>query len=203
MRQQIITIPLLNVLVQWIKDRLNEKSNTNHTHGSVTTTQDGFMTSADKTKLNGIASNATNTTVVNSLTSTSTTSALSANQGRLLNSSISGKADNNHTHNEATQTEGGFLSRIDKTKLDGIAANANKTTIVDTLTSTSTTSALSANQGRALDINKLGYGGGALSGSLVAHPSGNSRQVRNITIGTAAPTSTVNHLEGDIWLVVP
>ena len=32
MRQQLITIPLLNVLVQWIKDRLNEKSNTNHTH---------------------------------------------------------------------------------------------------------------------------------------------------------------------------
>ena len=32
MRQQLITIPLLDVLVQWIKDRLNEKSNTNHTH---------------------------------------------------------------------------------------------------------------------------------------------------------------------------
>ncbi len=100
MRQQLITIPLLNVLVQWIKDRLNEKSNTNHTHGAVTTTQNGFMSTDDKTKLNGIATNATNTTVVDSLTSTSATSALSANQGRLLNSSISGKADSNHTHPE-------------------------------------------------------------------------------------------------------
>ena len=88
MRQQLITIPLLNVLVQWIKDRLNEKSNTNHTHGVVTTTQDGFMTSADKTKLNGIAANANQTTIVNTLTSTSTTAALSANQGKVLKEDI-------------------------------------------------------------------------------------------------------------------
>ena len=100
MRQQIITIPLLNVLVQWIKDRLNEKSNTNHTHGAVTTTQDGFMTSADKTKLNGIDANANKTTIEDTLTSTSTTSALSANQGNVLNSSLSGKADSNHSHPE-------------------------------------------------------------------------------------------------------
>ena len=97
MRQQLITIPLLNVLIQWIKDRLNEKSNTNHTHGVVTTTQDGFMTSADKTKLNGIDANADKTTIVDTLTSTSTTSALSANQGNVLNSSLSLKADSNHT----------------------------------------------------------------------------------------------------------
>ena len=100
MRQQLITIPLLNVLVQWIKDRLNEKSNTNHTHGVATTTQDGFMSTDDKTKLNGVAANANKTTIVNTLTSTSTTDALSANQGRLLNSSLSGKADSNHTHPE-------------------------------------------------------------------------------------------------------
>lgn len=61
MRQQIITIPLLKVLVQWIKDRLNEKSNTNHTHGVVTTTQDGFMTSADKTKLTEVTAQLTQT----------------------------------------------------------------------------------------------------------------------------------------------
>ena len=118
MRQQLITIPLLNVLVQWIKDRLNEKSNTNHTHGAVTTTQNGFMTSADKTKLNGIAANATNTTVVNSLTSTSTTSALSANQGRLLNSSLSGKANAEHEHAEyltelPTHTHEEYLTEAD------------------------------------------------------------------------------------------
>lgn len=54
-----------------------------------------------------------------------------------------------------------------KTKLDGIAEGANKTTVEDVLTSTSTTNALSANQGKALDekiknlsdsMNNLGYG---------------------------------------------
>lgn len=37
-----------------------------------------------------------------------------------------------------------------KTKLDGVADGANKTTVEDVLTSTSTTNALSANQGKAL-----------------------------------------------------
>ena len=37
-----------------------------------------------------------------------------------------------------------------KTKLDGIAKGANKTTVEDVLTSTSTTNALSANQGKVL-----------------------------------------------------
>ena len=39
----------------------------------------------------------------------------------------------------------------EKIKLAGIAEGANKTTIIDNLTSTSTTDALSANQGRILD----------------------------------------------------
>lgn len=39
----------------------------------------------------------------------------------------------------------------EKTKLSGIAEGANKTTVTDSLTSTSTTDALSANQGKVLD----------------------------------------------------
>ena len=38
-----------------------------------------------------------------------------------------------------------------KTKLDGVADGANKTTVEDVLTSTSSTNALSANQGKVLD----------------------------------------------------
>lgn len=54
-----------------------------------------------------------------------------------------------------------------KTKLDGIAVGANKTTVEDVLTSTSITNALSANQGKVLDekiqglsdsMGNLGYG---------------------------------------------
>ena len=54
-----------------------------------------------------------------------------------------------------------------KTKLDGVADGANKTTVEDVLTSTSSTNALSANQGKVLDgkiqdlsesMGNLGYG---------------------------------------------
>ena len=52
------------------------------------------MTSADKSKLDGIATGATKNTIENVLTSTSTTNGLSAAQGKVLNdkiTSINGK----------------------------------------------------------------------------------------------------------------
>lgn len=70
------------------------------------------------------------------------------------------------------KVEGKGLSTNDyttaeKTKLSGIADGANKTTVENVLTSTSTTNALSANQGKVLDekikalsdsMGELGYG---------------------------------------------
>ena len=85
-----------------------------------------------------------NISVVNNLTSTSTTNALSAAQGKALNDNkvdkVSGKG---LSTNDYTTTE--------KNKLAGIATGANNTTIVNNLTSTSTTSALSAAQGKVLN----------------------------------------------------
>ena len=54
------------------------------------------------------------------------------------------------TTSPATSKKAGLMSGADKSKLDGIEAEATKTTVLDSLTSTSATSALSANQGRAL-----------------------------------------------------
>lgn len=54
-------------------------------------------------------------------------------------------------YQEATTSDAGLMSAAMATKLDGIEAGANKTTVVNSLTSTSTTSALSAAQGKALD----------------------------------------------------
>lgn len=82
---------------------------------------------------------------------------------KVVNIDISGKVD---------KVEGKDLSTNDyttaeKTKLAGIADGANKTVINDTLTSTSKTEALSANQGKTLDgkienvkksLSSLGYG---------------------------------------------
>lgn len=46
--------------VTGLQTALNSKSDTGHGHAVVTTSADGFMSAADKTKLNGIASNANN-----------------------------------------------------------------------------------------------------------------------------------------------
>lgn len=58
------------------------------TIANATTTKSGLMSSADKTKLNGIAASANFVEVVNAVNDTSTTKALSANQGKLLNDEI-------------------------------------------------------------------------------------------------------------------
>ena len=55
------------------------------------------------------------------------------------------------TYIAATQSADGLMSSEDKTKLDGVATGATAVTVIDNLTSTSTTSALSANQGKALN----------------------------------------------------
>ena len=51
--------------------------------------------------------------------------------------------------------------------------------------------------------SKVDKSGGQMTGALVAQPSGDTRQMRNITIGTTAPTSTAGYSEGDVFLVVP
>ena len=73
------------------------------------------------------------TSIIDSLNSTSTTAALSANQGKVLNEAISGKANTQHTHS-----------------ISDITNFPETVSVVDSLESTSTTSALSANQGRVL-----------------------------------------------------
>ena len=139
--------------VSGLQSALDGKASSSHIHAPATSTSHGFMSSSDKTKLDGISNNATETYVTDGLSSTSATIALSANQGRLLKGMIDGKAPSIHAHTNATTSSAGFMSTDDKSKLDGIAANANRTLITDSLTSTSTTSALSANQGKVLNDN--------------------------------------------------
>lgn len=48
------------------------------------------------------------------------------------------KAPVNHTHAESTTSSAGFMSKTDKSKLDGIDSGANKTVVESSLSSTST-----------------------------------------------------------------
>lgn len=82
--------------------------------------------------------------VVDNLMSTSTTSALSANQGRVLN----------EKKLEASNIIAGDNITLDKNGND-VTINASQINVVDNLTSTSATSALSANQGNILDNTKV------------------------------------------------
>lgn len=103
---------------------LSGKSDTSHSHSNATTTAAGFMSKDDKSKLDGIATGANKTTVDSALSSTSTNPV----QNKVINTALSGKAASSHTHSVATTTAAGFMSKEDKTKLNGIATGANNYT---------------------------------------------------------------------------
>lgn len=73
-----------------IDNKLNGKSDTNHTHANATTTNAGFLSAEDKTKLNNLQQ----------VTVDSTISATSTNpvQNKVINTALTGKANTNHTH---------------------------------------------------------------------------------------------------------
>ncbi len=88
------------------------------------------FTAAYKTKLDGIAEGATNITVDEALSSTSTNPV----QNKVINTALAGKASTA----AATTSAAGLMSSSDKYKLDGIASGANKTVVDTALSSTST-----------------------------------------------------------------
>lgn len=142
---------------------LSGKSDTSHSHSVATTSAAGFMSKDDKTKLNGIATGANNYThpsthaasMITGLAGVATSgsytdltdkptsmtpTAHSHAQSDIteLATALNGKASTGHTHSAASTTANGFMSKEDKTKLNGIATGANKTTVDSALSSTST-----------------------------------------------------------------
>lgn len=135
----------------------------------------GLMSAADKKKLDGIAKGATKITVDTALSNTSTNPV----QNKVIHSALSGKAGTS----VATTSANGLMSAADKTKLNGIAKEANKT-IVDTTLSDSSTNpvqnkvvkaalnskadktALDAKADKTALDGKLDKSGGTLTGNL-------------------------------------
>lgn len=109
-------------------------SESGHSHQNATKAKPGFFSTEDKTKLDGIATGANKTTVDSALSATSTNPV----QNKVINKALEGKASSSHSHNEATQSAAGFLSASDKKKLDGVAEEANKTTVDSKISETST-----------------------------------------------------------------
>lgn len=77
------------------------KSNTNHTHNNATTSTNGFMSSGDKTKLDGIETNANKTVVDSSITVSGTNPV----QGKAIYNALAGKSNTGHTHDDRYYTE--------------------------------------------------------------------------------------------------
>nr|DAY53181.1 MAG TPA: tail repeat-like protein [Caudoviricetes sp.] len=98
----------------------------NHSHGSLV--NDGALNS-DITSVNKVA-------VTDATNKLKTISKLPLNN--VTHQDISGKANVNHSHGSASSSANGFLSKEDKSKLDGIATNANKTVVDSSLSSSST-----------------------------------------------------------------
>lgn len=117
----------------------------------------GLMSASDKKKLDGIATGATKITVDTSLSSTSTNPV----QNKVINSALSGKAGTS----VATTNTDGLMSATDKTKLNGIATGANKTTVDSSLSASSKNPVQNKVIKSALD-GKLSTSGGTLTGNL-------------------------------------
>lgn len=98
----------------------------NHSHGSLV--NDGALNS-DITSVNKVA-------VTDATNKLKTISKLPLD--KVTHQDISDKANVNHSHDSASSSANGFLSKEDKSKLDGIATEANKTVVDSSLSSSST-----------------------------------------------------------------
>ena len=96
-------------------------------YGVATQSDNGLMSSADKKKLDGIATGANKTTVDTALSNTSTNPV----QNKVINTALAGKAGTS----VATTSANGLMSSTDKSKLDGITEGADAVSFTRSLTS--------------------------------------------------------------------
>lgn len=124
---------------------------------AATATAPGFMSAADKVKLDGIEKGANKTVVDATLDATSTNPV----QNKAVKAALDGKAGTA----VATTAANGLMSATDKTKLDGVEAGANKTTVDAALDAASENPVQNKAVKAALD-GKLSTRGGEISASL-------------------------------------
>lgn len=105
----------------------NGKAASNHSHSAVSASAAGFMSAADKSKLDGIAAGANKYT--HPAAAGNKHIPAGGSSGQILRWSADGTAawgaDNNTTYGVASQSANGLMSAADKKKLDGVAAGAN------------------------------------------------------------------------------
>ncbi|HHW14387.1 MAG TPA: hypothetical protein GXX28_05575, partial [Firmicutes bacterium] len=104
---------------------------TGSAHGAATTSVNGFMSAADKAKLDGIQAGAA------ALTSSTPAAETVGNAGTVGTATAAARADHVHPMpGTATTGAAGFMSAADKAKLDGIASGATNTPLASTAPTT-------------------------------------------------------------------
>jgi hypothetical protein len=159
-------------------------------HGVATTSVAGFMSNADKTKLDGIASGAQVNVATNLAQGTRTTTSVP----------ITSSTGTSATLGVATTSLAGVMSSADKTKLDGIATGAQVNTVTSvagktgavTLTNSDVGLGNVTNVAQAPASRNLTAGNGITGG-------GNLTADRTITLGTPSTltTATTNSVTTD------
>ena len=124
---------------------------------TATATAPGFMSAADKAKLNSVEDGANKTVVDAALDADSTNPV----QNKAVKTALDGKAGTA----VATTSANGLMSAADKTKLDGVEAGANKTIVDAALDAASENPVQNKAVKAALD-GKLSTLGGEISGHL-------------------------------------
>ena len=127
------------------------------TPAAATQSTPGYMSAADKVKLDGIEAGANKTVVDVALDAGS----VNPVQNKAVKAALDGKAGTA----VATATASGLMSATDKTKLDSVEAGANKTVVDAALDAASTNPVQNKAVKAALD-SKLSTRGGEISASL-------------------------------------
>ena len=127
------------------------------TPAAATQSTPGYMSAADKAKLDGIEAGANKTVVDAALDATSTNPV----QNKAVKTALDGKAGTA----VATASANGLMSAADKIKLDGVEDGATKTIVDDAISDTSTNPVQNKAVKAALD-SKLSTRGGEISASL-------------------------------------
>lgn len=154
-----------------VTSKLAGKSDTSHTHAAATTSTNGFMSAADKTKLDGIATGANKITVDASLSSTSTNPV----QNKAVNAALAGKANTSHTH-EQSDIDGLADALAGKAAASHKHAQSDITGLADTLAGKASTNhthgaATSSANGFMSATDKAKLDGIASGANKYTHPN--------------------------------
>lgn len=130
--------------VTGLQDVLDDKSDTGHTHSNATTSAAGFLPALGGGTTNFLRADGTWAKPPNTTYGLASTSAngllrkLDGSTSHYMRGDGTWATPPNTTYGAATTSAAGLMSAADKSKLDGIAAQANKTTVDSALSSTST-----------------------------------------------------------------